>query len=146
MQAARLFAKGKASQAEIARELSVSRQSVMRWYRAWSQGGRGSLKAAGRAGRKTRLSDKQLQELERLLRRGPRAAGYRTDLWTLPRIAEVIERQWGVQYHPGHVWRIMRRLGWSLQRPTTQARERDEAAVQQWRKERWPQVKKTPDA
>lgn len=146
LQAAQLFAKGKASQAEIARELSVSRQSVMRWYRAWSQGGRKALKAAGRAGRKARLSDKQLKELDRLLRRGPRAEGYSTDLWTLPRIAEAIERHWGVHYHPGHVWRLMSRMGWSLQRPTTQARERNEAAVLQWRTERWPEVKKTPDA
>src|SRR6266849_113413 len=69
-----------------------------------------------------------------------------TTLWTLPRIAAVIARRTGVRYHPAHVWRILQGLNWSLQRPARQARERDEAAIGQWRRRRWPQVKKTRGA
>ena len=71
---------------------------------------------------------------------------YLMGVYALPRVALVIERLTGVRYHPGHVWYILRRLGWSLQRPTRQARERDEAAILQWKRARWPQVKKTRDA
>jgi hypothetical protein len=69
-----------------------------------------------------------------------------TDLWTLPRIAEVIERQTGRRFHPGHVWWMLQRLTWALQRPARQAAERDEAASRRWVRRRWPAVKKTPDA
>src|SRR6266852_199818 len=78
------------------------------------------------------------------LLKGPGAHGFATELWTLPRVATLIERLTRVRYHPGHVWYILRRLGWSLQRPTRQARERDEAAIAEWKRRRWPQVKKTP--
>src|SRR6267142_1089593 len=72
--------------------------------------------------------------------------GFPTDLWTLPRVATVIERLTGVPYHAGHVWYILRGLRWSLQRPARQARERDEPAIRQWIASRWPAVKKTPGA
>jgi hypothetical protein len=84
--------------------------------------------------------------VDRALHEGPNAHGYATDLWTLPRIRDVIERVSGVRYHEGHVWRVMRQLGWSLQKPTTRARERDEEAIRRWVRERWPQLKKTPHA
>ena len=91
-EAARLFAAGRETQGAIARRLRVSRQSVMRWYRAWRAGGREALRAAGRAGRKPRLAPEQLARVEAALRQGPRAHGFRTGLWTLPRVALVIER------------------------------------------------------
>src|SRR5882672_7821909 len=84
--------------------------------------------------------------VERALLRGPQRHGFRTDLWTLPRVATVIERLTGVHYHAGHVWYILRGLRWSLQRPARQARERDEPAIRQWIASRWPAVKKTPGA
>jgi transposase len=86
-----------------------------------------------------------LSRLEQALRRGARANGYPTELWTLPRITEVIESLLGVSYHPGHVWRLMGQLGWSPQRPVRRAAERDDDAVATWIAERWPQLKKTPD-
>jgi transposase len=141
--AAQLFAAGKKTQGAIARLLGASRQSVMRWYRAWRARGRAGLKAAGRAGRKPRLNQRQLAAVVAALRRGPQAAGFRTGLWTLPRVAVVIERVTGVRYHPGHVWRLLGRLDWTLQRPAKRARERNEAAVQHWLHVRWPTVKKT---
>jgi transposase len=85
----------------------VSRQSASRWYRAWKQGGLAALRAVGRAGRKPKLNRPQLQRVERGLRQGARAHGFGTDLWTLPRVADVIERLTGVRYHPGHVWKIL---------------------------------------
>ena len=84
--------------------------------------------------------------VERALLRGPQRHGFPTDLWTLPRVATVIERLTGVHYHAGHVWYILRGLQWSLQRPTRQARERDESAIRHWVAARWPTVKKTPGA
>ena len=125
---ASLFRKG-CPQAQVVRELEVSRQSVSRWYREWTKTGEGGLEAAGRAGRLPRLTAEQLSALEQALVAGPREAGYATKLWTLPRVAALIRRPFGVRYHPGHVWRILRRLGWSCQRPATRPKERDEESL-----------------
>lgn len=144
-EAARLYGRGQ-SQAAVMRALEVSRQTAHRWYHAWRGGGRKRLKAAGRLGRKPRLDRRQLARLETALLRGPRRHGFATELWSLPRVAELIERLSGVRYHPGHVWYILRRLKWSLQRPARRARERDDAAIRQWVSQRWPTVKKTPRA
>lgn len=145
LQAAQLFARG-ASQGEVATALEVSRVSAHHWYHAWKAQGRGGLQGAGRAGRKPQLTAADLAPVERALRTGPRAHGFPTELWTLPRVARLIERLTGVRHHPGHVWRILRRLGWSLQRPARRARERDDAAIEQWKTRRWAQLKKTPGA
>ena len=109
-QAARLFAEGE-RMATVARRLQVSRQSVSRWYQQWKSGGTAALKSAGRAGRLPRLKAAELRQVERTLRAGARANGFNTDLWTLPRVAQVIERRTGVTYHAGHVWRVMRAMG-----------------------------------
>jgi transposase len=142
--AAAMFARG-ATQADVARELEVSRQSVSRWYGQWRRGGTGALRGAGRAGRLPRLSSGQLQRLDRELRRGPRAHGFGTDLWTLERVGVVIERCFGVTYHPGHVWKLLRdKLGWSRQRPARRAAERDQEAVARWVATEWPRIKRGP--
>lgn len=142
-QAGRLFAAGKLILSAISRQLKVSRQSVSRWYVEWKTGGMRALDGAGRAGRKPKLDAAQLRQVEQTLRKGARANGFDTDLWTLPRVALVIERLTGVHYHPGHVWKILGAMEWSLQRPAKQARERDLAKVEHWLKERWPAVKRT---
>jgi transposase len=144
-EAARWFARGE-SQAAVARALDVTPMTACRWYQTWAREGRAGLKAAGRLGRKPRLDHRQLARIDLALRRGPTAHGFATDLWTLPRVAEVIERRTGLRFHPGHVWRILQRLNWSLQRPARQAVERDDAAVRRWVRVRWPAVKKTPGA
>jgi transposase len=142
MRAAELFRRGRRP-AEVARELGVSIQSASEWYRRWSTGGKAALRAAGRAGRLARLDAEQLARVEQALLRGPKANGFSTELWTLPRVAEVIESVTGVRYHPGHVWRILRQqLGWSRQRPARRAVERDDAAIDRWVKQRWPSLKK----
>ena len=145
MRAVRLFEEGE-TQATVARRLGVSRTTAMRWAEAWVGEGPEGLRAAGRAGRKPRVSSNQLEQVEQALLEGPQAFGYRTELWTLPRVAELIQRITGERYHPGHVWRVMRQLGWSLQKPTTRARERDDEAIGRWVKTTWPALKKTPRA
>src|SRR5439155_11446361 len=142
-QAPRLSATVRETQGAMARRLGVSRQSVMRWYRAWRSGGREALRAAGRAGRKPRLAPEQLTRVDKALREGPRAHGFSTGLWTLPRVALVIKRVTGVKYHPGHVWRLLGALDWTLQRPAKRAKERNETAIRHWVTTRWPAVKKT---
>jgi transposase len=146
MRAADLFRRG-VIPAEIARQLGVTHQVVSEWRKAWRQGGRAALRGAGRAGRPPKLSAVQLAKVERALAKGAEANGYLTDLWTLPRVAEVIERMTGVTYHPGHVWYLLRdQLGWTWQRPARRAVERDNEAIERWIKRRWPQVKKAPGA
>jgi len=110
--AARLLAKG-LNQSEVARRVGVHRQSVSRWVRQLEREGRRGLKRAGRAGRKPRLRAQDLERIRRALKRGPEALGYETGLWTAARVAHLIEQECGVQYHPGHVWRLLRQLGWS---------------------------------
>jgi transposase len=84
------------------------------------------------------------QELAKRLTAGALAHGFATELWTLARIARVIEQHFGIKYSAAQVWRILGALGWSCQRPTGRARERDEAAIRQWQQKRWPALKKTP--
>ncbi len=145
IQAGRLLEQG-VSQSEVARRLGVHRQSVIRWVRQLAQSGRGGLKKAGRAGRKPKLSTTQLREIEQGLKRGPEALGYATGLWTGARVRELIEYQTGVRYHEAHVWRILRKLGWTCQRPSGRALERDEEGIRRWKKYRWPRIKKKRSA
>lgn len=132
------------SQSEVARRVKVHHRSVGRWAQAYAEQGQKGLRKVGRAGRKPRLSGEELKQLERGLLKGPEALGYETPLWTSGRVSDLIEREFGVRYHPGHVWRILVRLGWSCQRPEGRARERNEEAIRHWKKVRWPAIKKKP--
>jgi transposase len=141
--AAALFAQG-ARPAEVAAQLEVSIQAASVWHRRWQQDGEAALVGAGRAGRPPRLSAEQIRSVELALLEGPRAHGFRNELWTLDRVTEVITRVTGITYHPGHVWRILRQLGWSRQKPSRWAAERDPEKVEAWIKERWPELKRGP--
>lgn len=129
---------------EVARLVKASPSSVKRWKEALEEGGLEALAAKPHPGRPPRLTAEQKEDLAAILLRGPRAAGFPTDLWTLPRIAKVIEVHFQVKYHPAHVWRILRGMGWSAQKPERRARERDEEAIRRWREEEWPRIKKKP--
>jgi len=144
-EAARLLRAG-LSQSAVAREVGVHRQSVCRWARELEQSGLRGLRRAARTGRPPKLSAGQLRELERALKRGPETFGFTSGLWTATRVRELIAQQTGVRYHEDHVWRILRKLGWSCQRPVGRALERDEQAIRQWKKYRWPQIKKKRSA
>jgi transposase len=143
MRAADLFAKS-VSQADIGRELEVSHQTVSDWHEKWAVGGKRALKRTGQPGRPPKVNEANLAKVARALQKGPKANGFPTELWTLARVADVIEQVTGVKYHPGHVWRVLRQMGWTRQRPARRAAERDDEAIEQWVNERWPRVKKTP--
>src|SRR3979411_2400506 len=130
MCAADLFEQG-VIPAEIARQVGVSHQIVSDWRAAWRRSGRAGLRGAGRTGRLPKLSRDQFAQVEGELAKGAAANGYANDLWTLKRVAEVIQRDTGVSYHPAHVWYILRQgLNWSWQRPARRATERDDEAIQ----------------
>ena len=141
LRAAELFAR-QVPQAEIARALATSPKNVSRWYRRWQQGGEGALRSRGAPGRTARVTPEQLAEVEQVLLAGARASGFGNDLWTLARVARVIEQRTGVAHHPGHVWRLLRALGWSVQRPARRAVERDDEAIERWVKVEWPRIKR----
>lgn len=127
---------------EVARQLGVSPGSVERWKAAYEAGGPRALRAKPDTGSAPKLTAAQQTLLTALLLKGPRAQGYPTELWTLERVARVIERTFHVRYHPAGVWRLLHRLGWSCQKPERAARERDEAAIRRWRRITWPKLRK----
>jgi transposase len=127
---------------DVARQVGASPSSVNRWRQAVADGGLKALAARPTPGRPPRLSSGQERGLLKVLARGAQAAGFANDWWTLPRVAAVIEERFGVHYHSAHVWKILRRCGWSCQKPERRMRERDEAAIARWRRRRWPHIKK----
>lgn len=127
--------------AAVARAVSASRSSVLRWQSAFKRNGWSGIRARPIPGCPPRLSAKRKRQLERLLLQGPLKAGYNTDLWTLPRIAKLIQRSFHVRYHPGHVWKILRALHWSCQKPERRAIQRNEAAIAHWKRYVWPQIR-----
>ena len=129
---------------EVAQMLGVDRRSVRRWKAAHRRRGPDALKARPAPGRPTKLTAAQRKKLETALLKGACAAGFPTDLWTCPRVAELIRARFGVQYHVDHVGRLLHALGWSPQKPRRLAVERDEQAIGNWVKYEWPHIKKKP--
>jgi transposase len=142
LEGARLLEEG-VSQAEVARQLGVKRQSVHQWAKVMAEQGEKGL-ARVPTGRKPRLNAVQLAQLAEHLQNGPQAHGYATALWTTERIARLIKRQFGVRYHRDHVGRLLGQMGWSCQRPTGRARERKEEEISRWKRVEWPRIKKKP--
>lgn len=141
--AGKLLSQGKGVR-EVARLVDAAPSSVSRWKQALAEGGPEALSAKPHPGRTPRLTPEQKETLKQMLITGPLAAGFPTDLWTLARGAAVIARTFGVRYHPGHVWYLLRQLDFRPQKPERRARERDEAAIARWRQEDWPRIKKSP--
>ena len=145
LQAIAMLESGKSYQT-VANSLSASLSSVVRWVQAYCQEGRAGLKAKPIPGRPARLSVRDQAKLERILLKGPLQAGYPTDLWTLRRVAEVIEQRFQVSYHPGHVWKLLVGMGWSCQKPEGRSTRRDEPAIEHWKRYTWPRIEKSPKA
>jgi transposase len=141
LRAAELHEEGWTGQ-EIAVALGVSGGAVSQWLKRLREGGQEALRANPPPGPTPRLTGEQREHLPALLAWGAEAYGFRGDIWTTKRIAAVIEREYGVRYHPDHVGRLLRAAGWSVQKPVTRATQRDEAAITAWCEERWPLVKK----
>jgi transposase len=142
LRAGRLLQRG-VPQAEVARRVSVTRTTVSQWNAQLQAGGMEALKSRTR-GRPSGLDEAQRRELMRALTAGALAEGFATDLWTLPRVGELIKRRFTRSYSESQVWRILVSLGFSCQRPSGRALERDESAIKRWKQMRWPALKKTP--
>lgn len=130
------------STTEVAERVGTDPRSVRRWRRAYQQEGEEALAAIPPPGRPSKLSARQRKLVVRRLLKGAKASGFTTDVWTCPRIAEVIERHYGVRYHVDHIPRLMASLGWTCQKPEKRAVERDEDAIARWVAQDWARIKK----
>jgi len=140
-----LLRRGHSYQA-VARMVQSSISSLVRWMQSFRRKGKAGLKPRPTPGRPPEMSDSQKRELIGLLKRGSRAAGYSTEMWTTRRVAEQIQGHWGIAYHPGHVWKILIALGWSCQKPERRALQRNPRKIRQWKQRDWPRIKKNPAA
>src|SRR3954462_6587929 len=130
------------SQQAIAEALGVTAGAVSQWMRRAREGGVEALKRRGAPGPSPKLTDEQRAQVPMLLARGAEAFGFRGDVWTAKRVTTVIRREFGVRYHPNHVGNLLRAAGWSVQKPIERASQRNEAAIEAWRTERWPALKR----
>ncbi len=131
-------------QKDIAVALGVSKGAVSQWLKRGRTQGVEALRRHPAPGPQPKLSAEQLAQLPAVLARGAEAFGYRGQVWTTKRVAQVIKRVFGVSYHPAHCSRILRAIKYSVQKPDQRATQRDEAAIQRWKEERWPALKKRP--
>lgn len=129
-------------QRAIAEALGVSKSAVSQWLAAAERGGRDALRSHPAPGRACRLSVEQKRLIPEFLWHGPEAYGFRGQVWTCARIARVIEEEFGVRYHKDHVGRLLKELHWTPQMPIRRAIQRDEPAIQRWRVEVWPELRK----
>lgn len=141
MQALRLKQLGWA-QRDIATALSASESAVSTWLAAAAEGGPDALRSRASPGRPARLSDAQLRLVPDFLWHGAEAYGFRGEVWTCGRVAQVIEEEFGVRYHKGHVSRLLKALGWTPQVPITRAIQRDEEAIERWQRDVWPALRR----
>ena len=131
---------------EVARQVRASPGAVHRWIQDWKRSGDAALTAKPASGRPRKLTLKQREKLLRLLLAGALAWGFPNEMWTLKRIATVIRKEFGVRYHPSHLWRVLQACGWSCQVPERRAIQRDEEAIAHWKRYKWPAIKKSPKA
>jgi transposase len=127
---------------EVARRVGCNASSVMRWRNASRRGGRKALRPRPTPGRPPRLTAQQRKRLVKYLEQGPLAHGFPTDLWTTARVAQLIRRRLGVSYHRDHVGRLLHAVGWTCQKPDKRALQRDESAIESWKRHDWPRIKK----
>lgn len=124
----------------IAEALGVSEPAVSKWLKTAECGGTAALRTVSRVGQGRRLQTAQLARLQTLLDEGAEAYGFRGEVWTCPRIADVIAREFGVRYHPDHVRRLLHRQDWTYQKPILQSDRRDNAAIAEWLHVTWPSL------
>lgn len=139
LKAGELFEAGQ-SRAQVAAQCGVTWRSAHEWHRAWRSGGSGALKATTKPGPALKFSEEDVAVLEKELRRGPVAHGYENELWTLPRVGRLVTETFGKQASSSEVWRLLRRMRWSPQKPKRQARERNEEKIAEWKEKKWPQL------
>ena len=128
---------------ETARLVGVTPGAITQWRQAYEKQGEAFFQVHSPPGRPPGLNQKHKQKLEKLLLKGACKNGYSSELWTLQRVAEVIEKHFGIAYDPSSVWHILKAMGWSCQKPEKRARERDEQNIAAWRKNDWLRIKKS---
>ena len=133
-------------QQTIAAALGVTPGAVSRWLKRAAEGGVAALRTRLRPGPTPKLTPERRAHIPALLARGAEAYGFVGEVWTTPRVAAVIEREFGVRYHPAHVSRLLRALRWTPQRPVRRATQRDEAVIRVWLHEKWPALQAKPSA
>lgn len=131
-------------QQEIAEVLGVSEGAVSQWLKIGREQGEEGLRGKVAKGPICRLSAEQEAQLPALLDQGAEAHGFRGNVWTTERVAAMIQKQFGVKYHPAHMSRLLKRLGYSLQKPVEKASQRKEEAIAAWKETHWPELKKSP--
>jgi transposase len=139
----RLLQSGKMSQVEIARHLGVSEATISKWKKVLEESGPTGLQARKASGRPPKLSMAQKEQLVEKLEQGALAAGFPTEQWTQARVKKVIEQEFGVHYHRDYISRLLKGLGWSVQKLDPRAIERDEELIQAWLRQDWPRIKKS---
>ena len=127
----------------VSQKIGCARSAVYAWQKSFRAQGEEGLRAKPAPGRPIRLTTQQRKQLARILLSGATKCGYPSEMWTGRRVAEVTEHHFGVRYHPHHMWRFLQSLGWSCQKPIKRARERDEAAIEHWKRYTWPHIKKS---
>jgi len=132
------------SQKDIAEALGVTQGAVSQWMKMGREQGEEGLQGHIAHGPQPRLSQDQLAQLPALLKRGAETSGFRGDVWTTERVAELIHKQFGVRYHPAHMSRLLKQIRYSVQQPIERASQRDEQAIATWKEQRWPMLKKSP--
>jgi transposase len=129
---------------QIAQALAVTKGAVSQWLKRAREHGPSALQHRMPPGPTPKLTPAQREQLPALLVHGAEAYGFLGELWTTKRVAIVIQREFGVRYHPAHVSRLLRQIGWSVQKPICRAIQRDEAAIARWQTERWPVLQAKP--
>ncbi len=129
-------------QKDIAAALGVTEGAVSQWFKKAKAQGVQALRHQPPPGAVPKLSREQRAQLPALLSKGAEAFGFRGQVWTTERVAVMIKQQFGVSYHPAHCSRLLRRIKYSQQKPIQKATQRDEAAIQSWKEQRWEELKK----
>jgi len=128
----------------IANELDAGRSSVYEWLDFYDALGPDGLRTTKPPGAECRLSEKQQEELVKIIEDGPVAAGYNTGIWTGPMIRDLIRRRFGIAYHNHHIPRLLHKLGFSVQRPRKRLARADAEAQEYWLRTKLPEIKKKP--
>jgi len=129
----------------IAEALGVTEGAVSQWLKAARETGVEGLRHRKGGGPKPRLTQQQMKRLPQLLERGAESYGFRGEVWTRARVAVVIQQEFGVQFSQTHVGRLLRKIGWSRQKPVERASQRNEQAIARWRVEKWHELQKKPN-
>lgn len=141
LKAAKMFEKG-LTQAEVSRKLKVTPTAVCQWWQAWGSKGSNALKSKGHPGFESRLTDKKKKAFKKAILKGPEAFGYQTGLWTLSRLRAVMKKTNRLDFSEVWIWKIMRNMGFTPQKPQVKAKQRDEKKIREWKEKTLPDLKK----